>query len=101
MTQQLGLMLTSQSVQAYRASIVLSEDAPGVRCTSISTLADVMSSTLRTFILPFSAAFSMESIKVEGLDAVPVVLPKGISVMASVLLSRFSILALTRTAPPR
>ena len=68
---------------------------------SISTLAAVMSSTLRTLILPFSDALSIESIKVEGLLAVPVVLPKGISVMARVLLSRFSILALTRTLPPR
>ena len=60
-----------------------------------------MSSTFLTFIFPFSAAFSMLSMKALGLLAVPVVLPKGISVMASVLLSRFSIFALTRTTPPR
>ena len=99
-TQQLGEMLISQSVQAYRASMVLSLLAPGVRCISISALSDVRSSTLRILILPRSFAFSMLSMKVLGLLAVPVVLPYGIWVMASVLLSRFSILALTLTLPP-
>ena len=65
MTQQLGDMLISQSVKAYNASIVLSEEVPGARCTRISTLADVLSSTLRTFIFPLSTAFRMESITVE------------------------------------
>ena len=60
-----------------------------------------MSSTLRTLIFPFSAAFRMLSMNWLGFCGEPVVLPKGISVMASVLLSRFSILARTRTTPPR
>ena len=60
-----------------------------------------MSSTLRTLILPFSAAFRMLSINWLGLLGDPVVFPKGISVMARVLLSRFSMRALTRTDPPR
>ena len=101
MTQQLGEMLTSQSVQAYRASMVLSGLAPGMRCMSISTPAAVMSSTFRTLILPFSAAFSMESMNCDGFCGEPVVLPKGISVMANVFESRFSILARTRRLPPR
>lgn len=71
-------MLTSQSVKAYSASIVLSDEVPGARCTSISTLAAVLSSTLRILIFPLSTAFRMESMTVE------VVLPYGISVMASV-----------------
>ena len=94
-TQQLGEMLTSQSVKAYSASIVLSDEVPGARCTSISTLAAVLSSTLRILIFPLSTAFRMESMTVE------VVLPYGISVMASVLLSSLLILARTFTAPPR
>ena len=95
MTQQLGEMLTSQSVNAYSASIVLSEEVPGARCTSISTLAAVLSSTLRILIFPLSTAFKIESITVE------VVFPYGISVIASVLLSILVILARTFTAPPR
>src|SRR5574344_755306 len=51
MTQQFGEMLISQSVKAYSASSVLSEDTPGDRCTRISTFAAVRSSTLRTLIL--------------------------------------------------
>ena len=94
-TQQLGDTATSQSVNAYRASMALSEEVPGSRCTSIIAVWAVLSSTLRIFILPFSNAFSIEAITAE------VVLPKGISVMARVLLSIFSILALTFTAPPR
>ena len=93
--QQLGEILTSQSVKAYRASIVLSDEVPGARCTNISTLAAVLSSTLRILIFPLSTAFRIESITVE------VVFPYGISVIASVLLSILLILARTFTAPPR
>ena len=95
MTQQLGDMFTSQSEKAYRASRVLSDDTPGARCTCISTSADVMSSTFFTFIFPFSTAFSIDSFSVSA------VLPNGISLMTSVLLSSFSIFALTLRTPPR
>ena len=62
MTQQLGEMFTSQSVKAYKASSVLSDDTPGVRCTKISTFPAVLSSTFLTLIFPFSMAFRIESI---------------------------------------
>ena len=95
MTQQLGEMLISQSVKAYRASSVLSEDTPGARCTRISTLEAVRSSTLRAFILPRLTAFVIESIRVSE------VLEYGISRITSVFWSIFSILALTFMLPPR
>ena len=41
--------------------MVLSDDTPGARWTSISTLPDVKSSTFRIFIFPFSLALTMES----------------------------------------
>ena len=63
-TQQLGDMLTSQSVKAYSASMVLSDEVPAARCTNISTLAEVLSSTFRTLIFPLSTAFRIESITV-------------------------------------
>ena len=63
-TQQLGDRLISQSEKAKRASMVLSDDTPGARCTSISTSAAVLSSILRAFIFPFSTALVMESISV-------------------------------------
>ena len=94
-TQQFGEMLTSQSVNLYRASSVLSDDTPGVRCTRISTLAAVRSSTLRTFILPFSTARVILSIRDSE------VRENGISRITSVLLSSFSIFARTLTFPPR
>ena len=56
---------------------------------------DVLSSTFCTLIFPFSIADSIDDISVE------VVLPNGSSVMTSVLLSSFSILARTLTEPPR
>ena len=95
MTQQFGEMLISQSVKAYNASIVLSEETPGARCTRISTLRAVLSSTFLILIFPLSFAFRIDSIKVE------VVFPYGISLITSVLLSSFVILARTFTEPPR
>ena len=95
MTQQFGDMLTSQSVNLYRASSVLSDDTPGVRCTRISTLAAVRSSTLRTFIFPFSTARVILSMSDSD------VREYGMSRITSVLLSNFSIFARTLTFPPR
>src|SRR5690606_4443427 len=94
-THPKGDMGVSQLVNAYKASIVLSGEIPGGKCTKISTFAAVLSSILLIFILPLSLAFKIESIKVD------VLVPKGISVMAKVYLSNWDILALTRTRPPR
>ena len=93
-TQVMGEIAVSQAVKAYSASIVLSGDVPLGKCTNISTLAAVLSSTFLIFILPFSLAFSIESI------SEVVVVVNGISVMQSVLLSSCEILARTRTRPP-
>ena len=96
MTQQHGVMLISQSVNAYSASIVLSLDTPGANCTRISTLSDVLSSTLRILIFPLSTALRIDSIT-KG-----VVFPKGISVIVRVLLSSdFEIFARILTRPLR
>ena len=95
MTQQLGEMEISQSVKAYKASIVLSLEVPGVRCNCISTSDAVISSTLRIFIFPFSTALVIDSWSELA------VLVKGISRMTSVLLSIFSTLARTFKEPPR
>ena len=94
-TQQLGEMFTSQSLNAYKASIVLSEDTPLARWIWISTSAAVLSSTFLALIFPLSIAFKIESIS----DVV--VLLKGISRITSVLLSSFSIFARTLILPPR
>ena len=91
---EFGEILTSQSVNAYNASNVLSGDVPGVKCIIISAFADVLSSIFLTFIFPFSFALMIDSIKE------PVVVPKGISCMIKVLLSAILILALTLTFPP-
>ena len=56
-THPKGEIELSQSVKAYRASIVLSGDIPAGRWTSISTDAAVLSSIFFTFILPLSFAF--------------------------------------------
>ena len=45
--------------------MVLSEEVPGTRCTKISTLAAVLSSTFLTLIFPLSMALRIESIKEE------------------------------------
>ena len=66
-----------------------------MRCMRIEASAAVLSSTLRIFIWPRSYALRIDSIRLCE------VLPKGSSVMLSVRLSIFSILALTFTAPPR
>ena len=65
MTQQLGDILTSQSVKAYRASIVLSEELPGANWTTILASSAVKSSTLRILIFPLSWARKMVSIILE------------------------------------
>ena len=95
MTQQLGEILISQSVKAYKASIVLSDDTPGARCTRISTFLAVLSSTFLILILPLSFAFKIDSMSEE------VVLPYGISEITRVLLSYLLILARILTDPPR
>ncbi len=64
MTQQLGDTDTSQSVNAYRASMVRSLDVPGSRCTSMLAVSAVLSSTLRIFIFPLSKALSIDSMSV-------------------------------------
>lgn len=64
-TQQFGEILISQSVKAYKASMVLSEETPGARCTKISTSLAVLSSTFLILIFPLSFAFRMDSITVE------------------------------------
>ena len=95
-TQQLGDIFTSQSVNAYKASIVLSDELPGANCTSMRASSAVKSSTLRTLILPFCTARMIVSM------IFVVVVPNGISVIISVLLSSdFWIFARMRTAPPR
>ena len=94
-TQQLGEILISQSLNAYSASMVLSNEIPGAKCTKISTSAAVLSSTFFAFIFPLSIAFSIDSIRVV------VFLLNGISLIANVLLSSFSILARTFNVPPR
>ena len=96
MTQELGEIDNSQSVKAYKASIVLSEETPGASWINISTSRAVLSSIFLILIFPFSLALIMLSIKLE------VVRPKGISVIFSaLLLLSFSIFALILTFPPR
>ena len=60
-TQLLGAKLTSQSVNAYRASNILSGDTLFARWTTTSTLSAVLSSTFLILILPLSLAFKMLS----------------------------------------
>ena len=92
---EFGEMLVSQSVKAYKASIILSGEILGARWMIISTFAEVLSSTFFIFIFPLSLALRMLSINE------PVVEPKGISVITSVFLSALLILALHRILPPR
>ena len=70
---EFGEIDTSQSVKAYRASIVLSGETPGNKCTIISASMEVLSSIFLILILPLSFALITDSIN----D--PVVVPKGIS----------------------
>ena len=93
-TQALGEILTSHSVNAYRASMVISGEVPGIRSITISTFLAVLSTTFFTLICPFSVAFMMLSI-IEV-----VVTPYGNWVIISVDLSTCSILARTFTRPP-
>ena len=95
MIQHNGEIEFSQLVKAYNASIVLSGDILGGKCTNISTFAAVLSSIFLILILPLSLAFRMLSISDE------VVVAKGISVITSVFLSICEIFARTRTFPPR
>ena len=95
MTQVFGETDTSQSVKAYKASMVTSGEIPGAKCTIISTFLAVLSSIFLILILPLSLADIILSIKL------PVVVEKGTSVMAKVFLSFSIILARTRTLPPR
>lgn len=61
---------------------------------AISTFSAVLSSTFLILILPLSFALIIESIRL------PVLVPKGISVIKRVLASAFLILALTLILPP-
>ena len=61
MTQAFGLMVVSQSVKAYRASMVLSGDTSAGRWMMISTWSVVMSSIFLILIFPLSFAFRMLS----------------------------------------
>ena len=63
MTHPKGEIELSQSVKAYKASMVLSGDIPAGRWTSISTDAAVLSSIFLIFILPLSFALRIFSIK--------------------------------------
>ena len=92
--QESGEIDTSQLVNAYKASIVLSGDIPEGRCIKISTLEDVLSSIFLIFIFPLSFALIIESIK----DVVVVL--KGNSEIFKVDLSIILIFALTLTFPP-
>ena len=94
-THAFGDMDTSQSVKAYRASMVLSGDTSFGRWMTMFTFPAVRSSIFLILIFPFSFAFRMESM------TICVVFPNGISVMAMVFLSSFSIRARTLTVPPR
>ena len=95
-THEFGETDNSQSVQAYKASIVLSEETPAARYTKISAVAAVLSSIFLILIFPLSFAFRIESIKAE------VVRPNGISVIRNILFpASFSILARIFTTPPR
>ena len=95
MTVELGEILTSQSVKANNAPMVLSGLTLLAKCTTTSTSLAVLSSTRLILILPLSLAFKMLSI------SEPVVTPKGSSRMTKVLLSSFSMRQRTRIRPPR
>ena len=94
-TQERGEIDTSQFVNAYNASIVLSGDIPEGKYIRTSTLDDVLSSIFLIFIFPLSFALIIESIKDE------VVVEYGNSEINKVDLSTILILALTLTLPPR
>ena len=87
-------MVTSQSVKANKAPIILSGLTLFAKWTTISTSLAVLSSTFLILILPLSLAFKILSI------SELVVTPNGSSRITSVLLSAFSILPRTRTLPP-
>jgi len=90
----LGAIEISQSVNANRASIVISGETPDAKSMTISTSCAVLSTTCLILIFPLSLALMMLSMS-------PVVVtPKGNSRIISVFLSVFSILALTFTLLP-
>ncbi len=62
MTHELGEIDTSQLVNAYRASMVLSLDSSFATWITISTLSAVRSSTRLILILPFSLALMIDSL---------------------------------------
>jgi hypothetical protein len=62
-TQVFGDTETSQSVNLYKASMVISGEIPGARSTCISTSAAVLSVTFLILIFPASFAFTMLSIR--------------------------------------
>ena len=93
-TQQFGDILTSQLVNANRASIATSDETPCFKWTNISTSLAVLSSTFFILIFPETFAFRMVSIRL------PVVVLYGTDVMESVDLSTTLISALRRIFPP-
>ena len=92
--QDNGEIEFSQFVNAYKASIVVSGDTFGGKCTKISTSAAVLSSIFFILIFPFSLALIILSINEV------VVVENGISLITNVFLSSCAILALTLTLPP-
>ena len=93
-THEFGEIDISQLVNAYKASIILSGDTPEGKWIIISATAEVLSSIFLIFILFFSVARTIESIKES------VVVPNGIWLIINVLLFNFCITALTLTLPP-
>ena len=63
MTHEFAESEISQSVNAYSASIVTSGDTSGLRVISMRTVAAVLSSMCLIFILPFSLALFMDSVR--------------------------------------
>ena len=93
-THPSGDIDVSHDVNAYSPSIVLSGDTPLGRWISISTSLAVLSSIFFILIFPVSLALTIESINDE------VVVEYGISVITSVFLFNWLILALIFTLPP-
>ena len=63
MIHEFGEIPISQSVKAYKASMVVSVDIPGVRYILISTFSEVLSSIFQIFIFPLSFAEIIDSMR--------------------------------------
>ena len=95
MTHAFGEIEISQSVNAYKASIILSGETSLGKCIKISTSEAVLSSTFFILIFPFSLALRILSIRE------PVLVPYGISFIKRSPFSGFEILARALIFPPR